>query len=86
MKFFETTLHAQLIMDAPLISFHHIDLKAAHIITVPPIPSMSYTSNIVTIGANLMQFWISIRSTYAKLTVGWKFWLADYACFHKMTN
>ena len=73
MKFFETTRHAQSIMDAQLISFHHIDLKAAHIITAPPIPDMFYTSKIVTICANLMQIRISIRLTYVKLTVGWKF-------------
>jgi len=81
MKFFETTRHAQSIMDAQLISFHHVDLKAAHIITAPPIPGMFYISKTVTIGANLMQFRISIRLTYVKLTVGWKFRLADNACF-----
>ena len=56
MKKFETTRHAQSIMDAPLISFHHVDLKGAHIITAPPIPSMFYTSKTVTISANVMQF------------------------------
>ena len=54
MKLFETTFHAQSIMDAQLISFHHVDLKATHIITAPPIPVMSYTSKTVTKGANLM--------------------------------
>jgi len=83
MKFFETTRHAQSIMDAQLISFHHVDLKAAHIITAPPIPGMSYTTKIVINGANLMQFQISICLTYVKLTVGWKFRLGDYACFKK---
>ena len=73
MKFFETTRNAQ------LISFHHIGLKMAHIITAPPIPSMSYTSKTVTNSVNLMQFQISIRLTYVKLTVGWKFRLGDYA-------
>ena len=68
-------------MDAPLISFHHVDLKAAHIIAAPPITGMSYTSKTVTIGANLMQFQISIRLTYVKIIVGWKFRLGDYACF-----
>ena len=86
MKFFETTRHAQSIMDAQLISFHHVYLKAAHIITAPPIPGMYYTSKTVTISANLMQFQISIRLTYVKLTVGWKFRLGDYACFKKMAN
>ena len=81
MIFFETTGDAQSIMDAPMISFHHVYLKAAHIITTPPILGMFYTSNTVTIGANLMQFRISIHLTYVKLTVGWKFQLADYACF-----
>ena len=86
MKFFETTLHAQLIMDAPLISFHHVDLKATHIITAPPIPSMFYTSKTITISANLNQIQISIRLTYIKLIVGWKFLLGDYACFKKTTS
>ena len=86
MKFFETTLHAQSIMDALLISFHHVDLKAAHIITMPLIPGMYYTSKNVTNGANLMQFQISIRVTYVKLIVGWKFRLDDYACFQKTTS
>ena len=86
MKCFETTHHAQSIMDAPLISFLHVDLKAAHIIAAPPIPGMSYTSKTVTIGANLMQIRISIRLTYVKLTVGWKFQLGDYACFKKMAS
>ena len=86
MKFFVTTHHAQSIMDAQLISFDHGDLKAAHIITVPPILGMSYTSKIVTNAANLMQFGISIHLTYVKLTVGWKFRSADYACFQKMTS
>ena len=84
--FFETTRHAQSIMDAQLISFHHIDLKVAHIITTPLIPRMYFTSNTVTISANLMQFRISIRLTYVKLAVGWKFWLGDYACFQKIVN
>ena len=83
MKFFETTCHVQSIMDAQFISFHHVDLKAAHIITAPPIPDMSYTSKTVTNGTNLMQFRISIRLTSIKLTVGWKFRLGDYACFKK---
>ena len=86
MNFFETTCHAQSIMDAQLISFHHVDLKAAHIITAPPIPSVFYTSKTVTIGANLMQFRISIHLTYGKLTVGWKFQLGDYACFQKTAS
>ena len=81
MKFFATIPHAQSIMDSQLISFHHIDLNVAHIITTPPIPGISYTSKTVTIGANLMQFQISICLTYVKLTVGWKFRLDDYACF-----
>ena len=80
MKFFETTRHAQ------LISFHHIDLKADHIITVPPILGIFYTSKTVNIGANLMQFQISIRLTYVKVIVGWKFRLGDYACFKKTTS
>ena len=84
--FFFNTCHAELIIYSPLISFHHVDLKAAHIITVPPIPRMFYTSKTVTIGADLMQFRISIRLTYVKLTVGWKFQLGDYACFKKMTS
>ena len=86
MKFFETTRHAQSIMDAPLISSHRVDLKATHIITAPFIPGMSYTSNTVTNGANLMQFQISIHLTYVKVTVGWKFRLGDYACFKKTTS
>ena len=86
MKFFETTYHAQSIMDSHLISFHHIDLKVAHIITAPPIPSMFYASKTVTISANLMQIRISIRLTYVKLTVGWKFRLDDYACFQKTVS
>ena len=73
-------------MDAQLISFHHVDLKVAHIITVPPIPGMSYTSKTVTIGANLMQFRISICLPYVKLTMGWKFRLGDYACFQKTVS
>ena len=86
MKFFINTHHAQLIMDAQLISFHHVDLKAAHIITASPIPGMSYTSKIVTIGASFMQFRISIRLTYVKLTVGWKFRLGAYDCSKKTTS
>ena len=73
-------------MDAQLISFHHVDLKAAHIITTPPILGMSYTSKTITNRANLMQFRISVRLTYVKLTVGWKFWLGDSACFKKVTS
>ena len=86
MKFFETTCHAQSIMDAQLISFHHVDLKETHIITMSPIPGMSYTSKTITNGANLMQFRISIRLTYVKLSVGWKFRLGDYAFFKKTTS
>ena len=86
MKFFETTRHAQSIMDAQLISFHHVHLKVAHIITAPPIHVMSYTSKTATNAANLMQFRISIRLTYVKLTVGWKFWLGDYAYFKKTAS
>ena len=73
-------------MDAQLISFHHVDLKATHIITTPTILGMSYTFKTVTIGDNLMQIQISIRLTYVKLTVGWKFRLGDYACFKKTTS
>lgn len=80
MIFFETTHHAQ------LISFHHVHLKVAHLITAPPIPVMSYTSKTIPNAANLMQFQISICLTYVNLTVGWKFWLGDYACFKKMTS
>jgi len=86
MNFFETTRHAQSITDAKLISFHDLDLKAAHIITAPPILGVSYTPRTITNGANLMQFRISIRLTYVKLTVGWKFRLGDYACFKKTTS
>ena len=56
MNFFETTRHAQSITDAKLISFHDLDLKAAHIITAPPILGVSYTTRTITNGANLMQF------------------------------
>ena len=58
MKFFETTHHAQ------LISFHHVDLKVDHIITMPPIIGMSYSSKNVPNGGNLMQFGTSISLTY----------------------
>ena len=85
-KNFETTRHAQSIMDAQLISVHYVDLKAPHIIIVPPIPGMSYTSKTVTNGANLMQFQISIRLNYIKLTMGSRFLLGDYACFKKTAS
>lgn len=64
MKFFETTRHAQSILDAQLISFHNIYLKATHIITTPSITSMSCTSKNVPKGGNLIQFGISICLTY----------------------
>ena len=59
LKIFETTRHSQSIMDAQLVSFHHIDLKAAHIITAPPITDMSYSSKNAPNGGNLMQIGIS---------------------------
>ncbi len=58
-------------MDAQLIS------QAAHIITMPPIPIVSYASKTITNSVHLMQFRISIRLTYVKLTVGWKYRLGD---------
>ena len=64
MKIFETTCHAQSIMDAQFISFHHIDIKVDHIITMPSITGMSYSSKNVPNSGNLMQFGISICLTY----------------------